>query len=72
MPTPLKCPNCGGNVRNHPKNDCLLAVLIQVIRERKSLSEKKLLAIHSTVDVDAFWDDLGPIIDNLETGFYSE
>ena len=71
MANKLKCPNCGGNVANHPEDGCVLAALIQVIRERQSMSEKELRKLHANADVDALWDDLGRIIDKLEEGNYS-
>lgn len=67
----LKCPNCGGNVANHPEDGCVLAALIQVIRERQSKSEPRLRKLHAKVDVDALWEDLGRVIDKLEDGAYS-
>jgi hypothetical protein len=67
----LKCPLCGGNVARHREDGCILAALIEVIRERDAISEQRLRKIHAHTDVDALWIDLGPIIDGLEDGKYS-
>ena len=71
MANRLNCPNCGGYAANHPEDGCVLAALIQVIRERQSMSEAKLRKIHAGTVVDVLWDDLGRIIDKLEDGTYS-
>ncbi len=65
------CPNCTiSAVKDHPEDGCVLAALIQVLREREELPERTLLALHAKTDVDALWDDLGPILDKLEDGSY--
>lgn len=66
-----KCPNCGQHqVSAHPETGCVLATLIQVIRERESIPEKKLRQLHTNTDVDRLWTDLGRIVDRLEDGGY--
>jgi len=60
-----------GNLRDHPENGCVLATLVQAIRERGNVDEEKLLQMHATTDVSALWEDLGPIIDKLEAGEYA-
>ena len=65
-----KCPNCGGNVANHPENGCVLAALIQVIRERDAMSERTLRRLHADTDIDAFWSRLGVVVDQLEEGVF--
>jgi len=60
-----------GNLRDHPENGCVLATLVQAIRERGNVDEEKLLQMHATTDVSALWEDLGPIIDKLEHGEYA-
>ena len=67
----LKCPNCGGNVANHAENGCVLAALVQLVREREAMSERRLRKLHAGTDVDALWQELGPVIDGLEDGAYS-
>jgi hypothetical protein len=71
MANKLKCPLCGGNVARHREDGCILAALIEVIRERDAISEQCLRRIHAHADVDALWVDLGQIIDKLEDGKYS-
>lgn len=71
MPKKRMCPNCLTTaVKHHPENGCVLAALIQVLREREELPERTLLSLHAKTDVDALWDDLGPILDKLEDGGY--
>lgn len=66
------CPNCcTSTVENHPQDGCVLNNLVQVLREREVMSEKKLRQLHANVDADAFWNDVGRIVDDLEEGRYS-
>ena len=69
--TTATCPNCGCPVEGHPNNACVLAALIGVVRDRENLTEDELLALHRNACVDVMWDDIGPILDRLEEGFYS-
>lgn len=62
----VPCPNCGDPVAKHPKNDCVLGVMIQVIRERGTMPERKLRALHAKVDIDVFWTSVGKTVDALE------
>jgi hypothetical protein len=71
MSARIKCPNCQSNVANHPENGCVLAALIQVIREREVIPERRLRTIHGATDVDRLWGDLGQVIDRLEEGGYA-
>lgn len=66
-----ECPNCGCLVEDHPGNRCVLNAFIGIIRDRGNLSEDKLLALHHNACFDVLWDDLSPILDRLEEGFYS-
>lgn len=68
---PSLCPNCRQPVADHPENGCVLAALIQVIREREAMSEEKLRELHASTDTDQLWEDLGPLVDRLEEGEYS-
>lgn len=70
MAKKLKCPNCGGTVAHHPEDGCVLAALIQVIREREVMSERRLRTLHASTDVDRLWDRIGPIADALEEGAF--
>lgn len=67
----MTCPNCSCPVKTHPRNDCVLAAFVGILRDRGNLSEEKLRAIHCKADMHVFWDDLGPILDRLEEGFYT-
>ena len=67
----LNCPNCGAPVANHPEARCVLAALIQVVRERQVMSERKLRKLHADCDADFFWTDIGKIVDHLEEGGYN-
>lgn len=66
----LICPNCTKPVAK--SNDgCVLHDLIQVSRERGTMAEPKLRKLHASVDVDAFWNRVGCIVDDLEEGYFS-
>jgi hypothetical protein len=67
----LACPNCLMFVAL-PNEGCLLHDLIQVARERANHPERKLRQLHAKCDVDALWNRLGPIVDDLEDGNFSE
>ena len=76
------CPNCGAKALNHPENGCILATLWRVIAERESASEEDgvlptdpaewLAERIATTDTDTLWDALGPVIDRLQDGQFSE
>lgn len=67
----LKCPNCDRQHRlGHPTNGCVLAALVQVVRERGDLTERRLKKLHENCDVDALWTRLGEVIDDLEDGVF--
>jgi hypothetical protein len=65
------CPNCYAPVEEHEANGCVLAALMQLVRDRGNLDDEALLNLHANANADAFWDDLGPIIDGLEDGHYT-
>ena len=66
-----KCPNCAAHpVADHPANGCVLAALIQCIRDRGTVPERRLRDVHAHTDVDALWNDVGKIVDRLEEGAY--
>jgi len=71
MSKKLTCPNCLAPVANHPDTACVLGALIALIRDRQSVPERRLRKIHADTDVDAMWEDIGPVIDKLEAGGYS-
>ena len=65
------CPNCGDPIDAHERNGCVLEAFIGVLRSRDNLSETALQDIWSNCNVDALWDDLGRVLDNLEAGHYT-
>jgi hypothetical protein len=75
-PTPEKaagptCPNCTHPIEGHPQNSCVLAALIDCLRDRGDLSEEELAQRHADCDMDPFWDDMGPVLDRLEDDGYT-
>lgn len=72
MSTTRKCPNCGEPVVKHPDNGCVLNSLMRVVRDRGDTSDRRVRDIHAKCDVDALWNRLGEIVDDLESGFYSD
>lgn len=70
MSKPATCPNCNSPVKGHPDNSCVLNALIGVLRER-GVPAKKLEKLHAACWIDNVWDDIGPIMDRLEDGYYS-
>lgn len=67
-----RCPNCREQVVTHAENGCALALLIQLVRERGDHSEHTLLNLHYMCDTDKMWDDLGPVVDQMERGDYNK
>jgi hypothetical protein len=66
------CPNCMQHpAANHPENGCVLASMIQLVRERGNHSEEEIQTLHATCDTDALWAHLGPLLDKLEDGEFS-
>ena len=66
------CPNCYASpVKGHPENGCVLAAFIVVLRDRGNKPERRLLQIHAECNVDALWDQVGPLLDRLEEGEFS-
>lgn len=68
---PLECPNCSRPVKDHPENGCVLAALVQVVRERGNLDAAQLDSLHANIDTNALWEALGAIVDLLEEGAFS-
>lgn len=66
----LRCPNCGEPV-SRANEGCVLHDIIELVRDRGNVPERKLRKMHSQVDVDAFWDHVGKIVDRLEDGYYN-
>lgn len=66
------CPGCGQHpVNAHPQTGCVLAALVQVLRDRGEHTEEGLLAIHADCDEDHLWNELGDIVDRLGNGEFS-
>ena len=63
------CNNCG---KTHAKtvHVCVLAALLALVVDRGDKGKRFARRAVARVDVDAFWDDVGPIIDKLEDGWY--
>lgn len=72
MSTDTRCPNCFEPVKQHPENGCVLAALIGVIRDRGEVEEGDLIELHAECNVDALWDRLGQIIDDLQEGHFTD
>jgi hypothetical protein len=71
MPDPIACPNCDILLAIHPwRGACVLGALIVCIRDREEITEAELRHHHAQCDVDALWDRLGPIIDDLQEGVF--
>lgn len=68
----LRCPNCMGPLPDHPDNACVLNAFIALLRDRGNKTEEELLDLHANCDVDAMWERLGPVIDDLEDGHFNE
>lgn len=66
-----KCPNCSQPVEGHAENGCILAAMIQCLRDRGDRTPEELMMIHATCDIDALWDTLGTALNELEDGRYS-
>jgi hypothetical protein len=70
MAKKLICQNCGKPV-SEQNPGCLLHDLVQVLRERGEHSERKVRQIHASVDADALWNRLGPVVDEIGDGWFS-
>lgn len=65
-----RCPNCGADAL-HPENGCVLSTLIGVVRDRGNKTEDELRKLAESCDVSCLWDDLGQLVDDLESGRYA-
>lgn len=67
-----RCPNCSDPILNHPENNCVLAALIDCVRDRNVHDEHTCLNLHFNCNTDRLWDDyLGPLVDELERGGFN-
>lgn len=64
------CPNCGLSVVDHPENECVLGVFIAVLADR-GVPKAALHDLHARCDVDALWESIGPILDDLQDGRFN-
>jgi hypothetical protein len=71
-PIQPRCPNCNEPVEGHASNSCVLNAFIQLLADRDTLTPEQLRELHTNTDVDQMWGDLGPALDRLEAGFYSQ
>jgi hypothetical protein len=67
----VMCPNCAQPVIGHERNGCVLYAFIELLNDRDTKTRRQLESIHRNCNVDAMWNDIGPILDRLETGGYS-
>ncbi len=66
-----KCPNCGLKfIHRHRPNGCVLAALIEVLRDRETLEPEEILERLLDCNVDHMWNEIGSVIDALEDGEY--
>lgn len=67
---PTECPNCLEKHEVFP-DVCVLHVLLGVaVHGRQSLTNEAAHVVLKNCNADALWDDLGPIVDRLEAGYY--
>jgi hypothetical protein len=65
-----ECSNCARKHRTLP-DLCILAALTGVsLHGRCDIDEKQAADIIKNTNADMLWDDIGPIIDRLEAGYY--
>ena len=63
------CPNCTRPIKEESAG-CMLHSLMTALKDRETLSEAELESIHADCDVDALWNALGNILDDMEYGRY--
>ncbi|MBX3289976.1 MAG: hypothetical protein KF855_11600 [Acidobacteria bacterium] len=69
--TSTKCSQCADEHRSIP-DVCILSALVGVsLYSRESLNEEQARSIIANTNADYLWDDLGPILDDLESGLYA-
>lgn len=62
-----ECPNCSAPLLDEPRYACVLEAMLSVIIDRGGHTAKRVMAFLADVDEDKFWDEVGPVIDNLES-----
>lgn len=69
--TSTKCSQCTDEHRSIP-DVCVLSAFAGVsLFSRESLNDEQARNIIANTNPDHLWDDLGPILDKLEAGFYA-
>ncbi len=67
----MTCPNCNAP-HGVPVESCLLGALLAVIvNSRGTVAPEAAARLMESTDIDALWEDLGPVLDTLESGGYS-
>lgn len=61
-----KCPNCTREDMVAPQDACVLEALATVLVDRGH-DPQKVAKMLSKIDTDELWNDVGPIIDGLES-----
>ena len=70
----MRCANCNENHRTFAAQPqrCLVKVLfVHLVNNREELTDTQALELLETLNVDALFDDLGPVLDNLRDGRYN-
>jgi hypothetical protein len=68
----MKCPNCTKNKKGpHRADVCMLAAVATVAQDRGNKSARSISQLLARADADAFWNDIGKIVDRFEAGEYS-
>lgn len=69
----MSCPNCFYEHKDFSVDPCLLhALLAAAVAGRGEITNEQAAEIMRGTNVDALWDDLGPLVDRLVAGFYAE
>lgn len=66
------CSNCSGHHKSlDGRAPCFLALFFRhLVREREELTHTKAMDRIAQINADAFWDDVGVILDRLAEGYY--
>lgn len=73
MPEPENCPNCYRDLTtaSRPADTCVLEALMACLQDRGEHTDATLATIWRDTDTDAFWSDVGDLLDKLGRGGYS-
>jgi hypothetical protein len=67
-----RCPNCLGRHVDMADVCMLSAAFGVIVHSRQDLTLDQARERIAKVSADAFWDDVGPILDRLTDGYYDE